>query len=124
MGIEMPRQRVAAGKPERGRIRLSAWHEGGHILVEISDDGRDLDLARIAASAVLLGLVAEHELGKLTETQIQRFIFTSGFSTAERVTNVSGRGIGMDVVRANIDSIGGSNDVSSVRGCRTAFTIK
>ncbi len=123
-GIEMPRQRVAAGKPERGRIRLSAWHEGGHILVEISDDGRGLDLARIAASAVSLGLVAEHELGKLTETQIQRFIFTSGFSTAERVTNVSGRGIGMDVVRANIDSIGGSIDVSSVRGRGTAFTIK
>jgi two-component system chemotaxis sensor kinase CheA len=123
-GIEMPRQRVAVGKPERGRIRLSAWHEGGHILVEISDDGRGLDLARIAASAVSLGLVAEHELGKLTETQIQRFIFTSGFSTAERVTNVSGRGIGMDVVRANIDSIGGSIDVSSVRGRGTAFTIK
>jgi two-component system, chemotaxis family, sensor kinase CheA len=123
-GIEIPRQGVAAGKPERGQIRLSACHEGGHILVEISDDGRGLDLARIAARAVTLGLVAEHELGKLTETQIQRFIFTSGFSTAERVTNVSGRGIGMDVVRANIDSIGGSIDVSSVRGRGTAFTIK
>ncbi|HEY7243010.1 MAG TPA: chemotaxis protein CheW [Xanthobacteraceae bacterium] len=123
-GIEAPQERLAAGKPERGRIRLSARHEGGHILVEISDDGRGLDFARIAARAISLGLVAEHEIAKLTETQIQRFIFAPGFSTAERVTNVSGRGIGMDVVRANVDSIGGSIDVSSVRGGGAVFTIK
>jgi two-component system chemotaxis sensor kinase CheA len=123
-GIERPRQRSTAGKPERGRIRLSAWHEGGHILLEVSDDGAGLDLPRIAAKAIGLGIVTEAEIGKLTEAQIQRFIFAPGFSTADRVTSVSGRGIGMDVVRANIDSMGGSIDVSSMQGRGAAFTIK
>ena len=122
--IEMPAQRLAAGKPERGTIKLTASHEGGHILIEIADDGRGLDTARIGAKALALGLASEAELAKLTDAQIQRFIFASGFSTADSVTSISGRGIGMDVVRANIDKIGGSIDVSSARGRGTAFTIK
>jgi two-component system, chemotaxis family, sensor kinase CheA len=123
-GLETQQQRLAAGKPERGTIRLSACHEGGHILIELSDDGRGLDIERIAAKALALGLTSEADFGKLTEAQVQRFIFAPGFSTAENITSVSGRGIGMDVVRANIDRIGGIIDVASVRGGGTRFIIK
>jgi two-component system, chemotaxis family, sensor kinase CheA len=123
-GLEMPAQRLAAGKPERGTIRLSACHEGGHIIIEISDDGRGLDIERIRAKAVAVGVVSEAEVDKLTDAQVQKFIFTAGFSTAETVTSVSGRGIGMDVVRANIDQIGGTIDVKTIRGRGTTFTIK
>ena len=123
-GLETPQQRLAAGKPERGTIRLSACHEGGHILIELSDDGRGLDIERIAAKALTLGLTSEADMGKLTEAQVQRFIFAPGFSTAENITSVSGRGIGMDVVRANIDRIGGIIDVASLRGGGTRFIIK
>ena len=106
-GLEMPEQRTAAGKPERGRIRLSACHEGGHILIEISDDGRGLDIERIGAKAIALGLASEADMDKLTEAQVQRFIFAPGFSTVDNIASVSGRGIGMDVVRANIDRSAG-----------------
>jgi two-component system chemotaxis sensor kinase CheA len=123
-GLEMPAQRHAAGKPERGTIRLSACHEGGHIIIEISDDGRGLDFERIKAKAIAVGLASEAEIDKMTEAQVQKFIFAPGFSTAEKVTSVSGRGIGMDVVRANIDQIGGTIDVKSVSGRGTTFTIK
>jgi two-component system chemotaxis sensor kinase CheA len=123
-GVESPQQRLAGGKPEQGTIRIRASQEGGHILIEISDDGRGLDTQLIGAKAVALGLVSEAELGTLTETQVHRFIFAPGFSTAVTVTSVSGRGVGMDVVRANIDRIGGSIDVSSNRGAGTSFTIQ
>ena len=123
-GLETPEQRRAAGKPEGGRIRLSAYHEGGHIIIQIADDGRGLDTARIKAKAIAQGLVSEAEAEKLTEAQIHKFIFAPGFSTAAKVTNVSGRGVGMDVVRNNIDQIGGTIDVKSVAGAGLSFTIK
>ena len=123
-GLETPEQRVAAGKPERGSIRLFACHEGGHVLIEISDDGRGLDIERIRTKAISLGLGPQAEINKLAEAQIAQFIFVPGFSTADRVTNVSGRGIGMDVVRANIGRIGGTIDVSSSPGRGTVFTVK
>jgi two-component system chemotaxis sensor kinase CheA len=123
-GLETPEQRRAAGKPEGGRIRLSAYHEGGHIIIQISDDGRGLDTARIKAKAIAQGLVSEIEAEKLTEAQVHKFIFAPGFSTATKVTNVSGRGVGMDVVRNNIDQIGGTIDVKSVAGAGLSFTIK
>jgi two-component system chemotaxis sensor kinase CheA len=123
-GLETPEQRRAAGKPESGRIRLSAYHEGGHIIIQISDDGRGLDTARIKAKAIAQGLVSEIEADKLTEAQVHKFIFAPGFSTAAKVTNVSGRGVGMDVVRNNIDQIGGTIDVKSVAGAGLSFTIK
>ena len=97
-GLETPAERRAAGKPERGRIRLSAWHEGGFIIVQVSDDGRGLDTERIKAKAVAQGLASEAELTKLTEAQIHKFIFVPGFSTAKTITSISGRGVGMDVV--------------------------
>ncbi len=123
-GLESPAERHAAGKPEHGRIRLSAYHEGGHIIIQIADDGRGLDTALIKAKAIAQGLASEVDVEKLTEAQIHKFIFAPGFSTASKVTSVSGRGVGMDVVRNNIDQIGGTIDVKSVAGVGVSFTIK
>jgi len=123
-GLETPEQRVLAGKPEKGTIRLSAYHEGGHIIIEISDDGRGLNTDRIKAKIIASGLASEGEAEKMTEAQIHKFIFAPGFSTAAQVTSVSGRGVGMDVVRTNIDQIGGTIDVRSVIGEGSSFVIK
>jgi two-component system chemotaxis sensor kinase CheA len=123
-GLETPEERRRAGKPEKGTIRLSAFHQGGHIIIEISDDGRGLDVGRIKAKAVANELASEAEVEKMTEAQIEKFIFTPGFSTAAKVTSVSGRGVGMDVVRTNIDQIGGTIDVKSAVGEGSSFTIK
>src|SRR6185503_2355021 len=107
-GLETPAERLASGKGEQGTIRLSAYHEGGHIIICIADNGRGLNTERIKAKALQNGLVSEAELEKMTEAQIHKFIFAPGFSTAATVTSVSGRGVGMDVVRTNIDQIGGT----------------
>jgi two-component system chemotaxis sensor kinase CheA len=123
-GLETPAERAAAGKPEQGTIRLSAYHEGGHIIICIADNGRGLNTERIKAKAVSSGLVSEAELDKMTEAQIHKFIFAPGFSTAAAITSVSGRGVGMDVVRTNIDQIGGTIDIKSVAGEGSSVTIK
>jgi two-component system chemotaxis sensor kinase CheA len=123
-GLETVEERRAAGKPAIGRIRLSAYHEGGHIIIQVADDGRGLDTERIKAKAIAHGLVSEADVEKLSEAQIHKFIFVPGFSTAAKITNVSGRGVGMDVVRNNIDQIGGAIDVKSVAGAGLSFTIK
>ena len=123
-GLESPAERTAAGKPAQGTIRLSAYHEGGHIIICIADNGRGLDTERIKAKAISNGLVSEAELEKMTESQIHKFIFAPGFSTAASITSVSGRGVGMDVVRTNIDQIGGTIDVKSVAGEGSSVTIK
>jgi two-component system, chemotaxis family, sensor kinase CheA len=123
-GLEMPAARRACGKPEKGTIRLSARHEGGHIVIDISDDGAGLSTERIKAAAIARGLATPAQIEKMSEAQIQKFIFAPGFTTAQKVTSVSGRGIGMDVVRANIDEIGGTIDVKSVLGRGTRFSIK
>ncbi|WP_423868945.1 chemotaxis protein CheA, partial [Bradyrhizobium sp.] len=123
-GLETPSERAACGKPEQGTIRLSAYHEGGHIIICIADNGRGLNTERIKAKALQNGLVNEAELEKMTEAQIHKFIFAPGFSTAAAVTSVSGRGVGMDVVRTNIDQIGGTIDIKSVAGEGSSVTIK
>jgi two-component system chemotaxis sensor kinase CheA len=123
-GLETPAERLAAGKPEQGTIRLSAYHEGGHIIICIADNGRGLNTERIKSKAVSNGLVSEADLEKMTEAQIHKFIFAPGFSTAAAVTSVSGRGVGMDVVRTNIDQIGGTIDIKSVAGEGSSVTIK
>jgi two-component system, chemotaxis family, sensor kinase CheA len=123
-GIERPAERLAAGKPAKGTIRLAACHQGGHIIIEIADDGRGLDIARIRAKAVEYGLASEAEIAAKSDAEICNFIFTPGFSTAARVTNISGRGVGMDVVRSNIEQIGGTVDLQSVAGAGAKFTIK
>jgi two-component system chemotaxis sensor kinase CheA len=123
-GIETPAERLAAGKPPIGSIRLSACHQGGHVIIEIADDGRGLDLPRIRAKAAEIGLAGESEIAARTDTEIGNLIFTPGFSTASTITSISGRGVGMDVVRANIEQIGGTVDLKSAPGAGTTFTIK
>lgn len=123
-GIEDPPTRLAAGKPETGTITLSAYHESGHIFIRIEDDGRGLDIERIRHKAAASGLASEAELAAMSDQRIYQFICRPGFSTAEKITNVSGRGVGMDVVCTNIARIGGTVDISSHRGHGTAFIIK
>jgi len=123
-GLESPAERRALGKPEKGTIRLSAYHEGGHIIIGISDDGRGLNTEKIKAKAIANGLATEAEIEKMSEAQVHKFIFAAGFSTAAKVTSVSGRGVGMDVVRTNIDLIGGTIDVNSVPCEGSSFIIK
>ncbi len=122
-GIETPEERVAAGKPERALLRLSAGQEGGTVVIRISDDGRGLDIDKIGRKAVSLGLCTEEELAAMSPQQIATLIFAPGFSTADRVTNVSGRGVGMDVVRSNVEQIGGSVKVETRPGQGTTFTV-
>ncbi len=114
--------RVAAGKPERGRVELRAFHKGGNICIEIEDDGRGLDKAAILQKAVSRGLVREGE--NLSDRDIFNMIFEAGFSTAKQVTEVSGRGVGMDVVRRNIEELRGTVDISSEVGKGSVFSIK
>ncbi|NIZ01430.1 hybrid sensor histidine kinase/response regulator [Thalassospira lucentensis] len=123
-GLEDIPGRREAGKPETGTVTLNAYHEGGHIIIEISDDGRGLNLERIKAKAIANGLATESELEGMGDQQIQQFIFKAGFSTAEKVTSVSGRGVGMDVVRTNIEKIGGTVELKSVEGRGSTFIIK
>jgi two-component system chemotaxis sensor kinase CheA len=123
-GIEDGVRRLAAGKPETGTITLDAYHESGHIFIRITDDGRGLDLERIRQKAVANGLASETAIATMSEQQILQFIFRAGFSTAEKITSVSGRGVGMDVVRTNIERIGGTIELSSVAGRGTTFLIK
>lgn len=123
-GIEAPADRALAGKPETGKITLRSYHQGGHIMIEISDDGRGLQTEKIKQKLLENRLVSAAELEGLSVQQIQQYVFHPGFSTAEKITAVSGRGVGMDVVRANIQKIGGSIEIRSVEGKGTHFTIK
>ena len=123
-GIEIPEDRLAAGKPETGTILLEAYHEGGHIVIKISDDGKGLAEDKIKEKIIANGLATPEELEEMSSQQIQQFIFKAGFSTAEKVTSVSGRGVGMDVVRTNIEKIGGAIELKSVEGQGSVFTIK
>jgi two-component system, chemotaxis family, sensor kinase CheA len=120
-GIEMPADRIAAGKPEMGTIELKAYHRGGHIVIEIVDDGRGLDKNKLLSKAIEKGLVEESAI--LSDKQIFELIFMPGFSTAEQLTDISGRGVGMDVVRRNIQSLGGNIDIISDLGKGTTIAI-
>lgn len=119
-GLETPEQRRAAGKPETGALKLSARHQGGHVLIEVSDDGRGLDRERILAKAHDNGLAASHDM---SDEQVWALIFAPGFSTAAAVTDVSGRGVGMDVVKRNIEALGGHVDIRSRAGHGTTISI-
>ncbi len=123
-GIEATNERLKAGKPARGTIRLSAYHEGGTITIEIADDGKGLDLAAIRKKAVERNLAPAADVERMTDAQVAKFIFHAGFSTAKAVTSVSGRGVGMDVVKTNIETIGGVVDIATELGRGTTFTIK
>ena len=123
-GLESSEERLAAGKPEAGKVTLHAYHEGGHIIIGIEDDGRGLNIDRIKEKIIANGLASEAELAEMSDQQIHQHIFKAGFSTAENVTSVSGRGVGMDVVRSNIEKIGGNIELKSVAGQGSKFTIK
>jgi len=121
-GIESPQDRVAAGKAEAGTIRVAASHQGGNVVIEVSDDGRGLDLARIRARAVERGMIAAEE--EVSRDRLQNLIFEPGFSTSEFITNVSGRGVGLDVVRSNIEKLGGVVALDSTPGVGTRFRVR
>jgi two-component system chemotaxis sensor kinase CheA len=123
-GIENPAERKASGKPEKGTIRLNAYHEGGSITIEIADDGKGLNFAAIRRKAVERGIASDAEMERMSDAQVAKFIFHPGFSTAAKITSVSGRGVGMDVVKTNIELIGGTVDIRSEQGRGTTFTIK
>ncbi|MBG6159617.1 two-component system chemotaxis sensor kinase CheA [Labrenzia sp. EL_159] len=123
-GLEGPDERRAAGKPEKGTITLAAYHEGGHIIIEVRDDGKGIDVEKVKSKVLERGLATEAEFEKMTDSQIHKFIFAAGFSTAAEVTSVSGRGVGMDVVRNNIELIGGTVDLRSTTGKGSSFIIK
>jgi two-component system chemotaxis sensor kinase CheA len=123
-GIESPSERVAKGKPEQGTIKLRSFHENGMVVIEIADDGAGINLPLVAKTAVAKGLVTAERVAKLTEREIIDFIYLPGFSTKEQITNLSGRGVGMDVVRTNIQEIGGNVDIAtSSQGTRLRLSI-
>jgi two-component system chemotaxis sensor kinase CheA len=121
-GLEPPEERLDNNKPELGTIRLNAFHEGGNICITVEDDGRGLNRDKILAKAVKQGLIGENE--KLSDDQIWPLIFKPGFSTAEKVTDVSGRGVGMDVVKRNIEALSGTVKIKTALGKGTIFTLK
>ena len=123
-GIELPEDRVKAGKDRTGRLILRAFHEGGQVNIEITDDGAGLNPERIRKKAVERAVITAEQAVRMTEREIFNLIFLPGFSTAEKVTNVSGRGVGLDVVKTNVEKIGGTVDVQSAMGRGTTFRVK
>lgn len=121
-GIESPEEREKRGKPRHGTISLNAYHEGNQIIIEVSDDGHGIDLEKVRARGIKQGLIGSED--RLSDREIIELIFTPGFSTAEVISDVSGRGVGMDVVKKNITGLKGVFDVNTVPGAGTTFTIK
>jgi two-component system, chemotaxis family, sensor kinase CheA len=122
-GVELPDVRVAAGKSAAGTIRISAEHRGGHVRVEIADDGRGIDPEVIGPKAVQKGVITAEQLAQMTPQEVVNLIFAPGFSTAEKVSDLSGRGVGMDVVRTNILKLGGDVEVTSIKGKGTRIEV-
>jgi chemosensory pili system protein ChpA (sensor histidine kinase/response regulator) len=123
-GIELPAGRVAAGKPGQGRVMLRAYHRGNHIYMEVEDDGRGIDYARVRQSAIECGLVSSETADRLTERDLREMLFHPGFSTASVKTELAGRGVGLDVVRSNLNALNGEIEVQSVSGQGTKFILK
>lgn len=121
-GIEHPEERLAAGKPELGQITLDAYHDGNHIAILVADDGGGLDLPKIRQKAIERGLISAQE--ELTDREIANLVFLPGFSTADKVTDISGRGVGMDVVKKALNNLGGVIDIDTRKGYGTTFTIR
>ncbi|MFO0902042.1 MAG: chemotaxis protein CheA [Pirellulales bacterium] len=123
-GIESPRDRVARGKPEEGRLRLVAYHEGGKVIIEVTDDGKGIDAQRVRDKAIALAIASPESLARMTRNELLRLLFLPGFSTAETVTQYSGRGVGLDVVRTNIEKIGGKIDLESTLGAGATIRLQ
>ncbi len=123
-GIESPQERVSKGKPERGTIRLKAYHDGNNVVIEVSDDGKGIDLNSVIKKAVEKGLIDKEQSKNLKEYEITSFLFEPGFSTKSSVTDVSGRGVGLDVVKTKIESLGGSIEINNKKDMGTTFLIR
>ena len=123
-GIEFPGARVARGKPREGHMTLSAFHEGGFVNIEIADDGNGVDFDKVRAKAVQAGLVTSEQAVRLSYKEVINLLFLPGFSTADRITDISGRGVGMDVVKTNIERIGGTIDIETTPGQGTKMVVK
>jgi len=123
-GIEPPAERVALGKPPRGRILLKAYQEENSVVILVQDDGRGIDVERVRQKALALGLASQEELARMSDREAIEFIFYSGFSTNDNVTDVSGRGVGMDIVRRNIERVNGQVHVESEKGKGTTFFLR
>jgi len=123
-GIEPPEERLAAGKPARGTIYLNAYHQGTQVVIEVRDDGRGIDSAQIRKHAVEKGVVSQEEISRFTEPDVLSLIFEPGFSTAQEVTEVSGRGVGMDIVRTVLDRLKGTVQVSTQKGRGTTIELR
>src|SRR5206468_1835187 len=123
-GIELPEGRRDAGKSDIGRVTLRAYHRGNHIFIEVEDDGRGVDYDRVKKTAIDAGLVSEEEAVNLSEHDLLEFLFHPGFSTAPRKTELAGRGVGLDVVRANLSSLNGEIEIDTIKGQGTRFTLK
>lgn len=123
-GIEKPEVRVACGKPEEGCLKMRAYHEGGQVNIEITDDGGGINIERVKQKALQRGLITPEQAARMSDHEALHLIFLPGFSTAEKISNVSGRGVGMDVVKTNIEKIGGTVDLQSQPGLGTTLKIK
>jgi chemosensory pili system protein ChpA (sensor histidine kinase/response regulator) len=123
-GIELPAARAAQGKPEEGKVALRAYHRGNHIYIEVEDDGKGIDYERVKQSAIESGLVSAETADRLTERDLREMLFHPGFSTAAVKTELAGRGVGLDVVRSNLNALNGEIEVQSVAGSGTKFTLK
>ncbi len=123
-GIEPPEERAQLNKPPVGTLVMRAFHEGGQVIIEIEDDGRGIDTEKVKRKAVEKGLITPEEAERMSDHEALNLIFKPGFSTAEKVTNISGRGVGMDVVKTNIERLGGSIEIRSVKGAGTTVRIK
>ncbi|KFZ41731.1 chemotaxis protein CheA [Anoxybacillus flavithermus] len=123
-GIETPDVRRAKGKPEEGTVKLKAYHSGNHVFIEIEDDGAGISREKVLKKAISKGIVSEQNAANLTDKQVYELIFASGFSTADKVSDISGRGVGLDVVKSTIESLGGSVSIDSEEGVGSVFSIQ
>ncbi len=123
-GIESPEVRLAAGKPEEGRVELRAYHSGNHVFIEIEDDGAGINKERVLSKAIEKGIVTPENAEKLTDNQVNELILASGFSTAEVLSDISGRGVGLDVVKSTIESLGGNITIESEEGKGSLFSVQ
>lgn len=123
-GIEMPEKRIQQGKPEEGTIKLKAYHSGNHVFIEIEDDGAGINREKVLNKALSKGILSEEEAAALTDKQVFELILASGFSTAETISDISGRGVGLDVVKATIESLGGTINIDSSEGEGSVFIIQ
>ena len=123
-GVESPAERLAKGKPEEGTVTLRAYHSGNHVFIELEDDGAGVNRERVLAKAIKSGIVTEEMAETMTDRQVAELILASGFSTAEKISDVSGRGVGLDVVKNTIESLGGFISIESKEGQGSLFQVQ